>query len=291
MVTMNKWEGVAEFVSVAEQGSFTKAAKQLGTSIAHISRQVSALENRLDAILLYRTTRRVSLTELGEIYYQRCRPLLEALGEAEDAVSDLQDTAKGRLRLTTPVAFGELKVVPLINDLLKTYPKLDLDINLTNRQLDLITEGIDLAIRVGHLDSSSLKAKKLGVRDLITCASPAYITAYGEPHSLSELDHHSCLLGTLDHWRYHENGRPKTIKIKGRLRCNNGPALVKAALDGFGIVQLPDYYLSDHLKAGTLKPILTPFNPESEGIWAVYPQSRHLSPKIRMVIDFMAGRM
>ncbi len=288
---MNKWEGVTEFVTVAEHGSFTKAAQQLKVSVAHISRQVSALEGRLDAILFYRTTRRVSLTELGEIYYQRCRPLLEALDEAEDAISDMQETAKGRLRLTAPVAFGELKIVPILNSLLADFPDLDLDLNLTNRQLDLVSEGLDLAIRVGHMESSRLKAKKLSERHLITCASPAYLKTYGEPYSLSELAHHSCLLGTLDYWRYRESGQATNVKVTGRMRCNNGPALVEACLAGFGIVQLPDYYVAEALQDGKLTPLLSRFAPVSEGVWAVYPQNRHLSPKVRLVVDYMAKHL
>jgi DNA-binding transcriptional LysR family regulator len=288
---MNPWDGISEFVSVAELGSFTNAARHLSVSVAHVSRQIGALEDRLDAKLFYRTTRRVTLTELGEIYYQRCRPLLEGLEEAEHALSDLQENAKGRLRITTPVAYGELRIVPLLTDFLKNYPELDLDIKVTNRRLDLVSEGIDIAIRLGNLDDSSLMAKKLGSRQLITCAAPSYLEIFGEPHSLSELDHHSCLLGTLDYWRYNDNGNMRTIPVKGRFRCNNGPALLEAALAGFGIVQLPDYYVEGPIVQGHLVTLLDSVKPDEEGIWAVYPHNRHLSPKIRLMIDYLADKL
>lgn len=288
---MNRWEGVSEFVSVAEAGTFTKAAKQLGVSVAHVSRQVSALEDRLDAVLFYRTTRRVTLTELGEIYYQRCRPLLEGLEEAEHAISDMQEKAKGRLRLTAPVVYGEVKIAPLLMEALRLYPELDLDIFLTNRQLDLVSEGIDIAIRMGKLDSSTLMSRKLTSRDLITCAAPKYLETFGEPHSLSELQHHSCLLGTLDYWRYRENDTNRNVKVSGRVRCNNGPSLLQAALSGYGIVQLPDYYVSEAIDQGQLVPVLTQFKPEQEGVWAIYPQNRHLSPKVRLIIDYLVEHM
>jgi len=288
---MNRWEGVSEFVSVAEAGTFTKAAKQLGVSVAHVSRQVSALEDRLDAVLFYRTTRRVTLTELGEIYYQRCRPLLEGLEEAEHAISDMQEKAKGRLRLTAPVVYGEVKIAPLLMEALRLYRELDLDIFLTNRQLDLVSEGIDIAIRMGKLDSSTLMSRKLTSRDLITCAAPTYLETFGEPHSLSELQHHSCLLGTLDYWRYRENDTNRNVKVTGRVRCNNGPSLLQAALSGYGIVQLPDYYVSEAIDQGRLVPVLTRFKPEQEGVWAIYPQNRHLSPKVRLIIDYLVDHM
>jgi DNA-binding transcriptional LysR family regulator len=168
---------------------------------------------------------------------------------------------------------------------------MQVDMHLTNRSLDLVAEGLDMAIRLGALEDSSMIARKLAARRLFVCAAPAYIAARGQPHSLSELAQHHCLLGTLDYWRFQENGKNHTRKVHGRLRCNSGHALLHAALNGTGIVQLPDYYVADHLASGALVPMLTAFQPAEEGIWAIYPPSRHMSAKVRTTIDYLAQHL
>jgi len=288
---MFQWEGVNEFVAVAEAGSFTAAGRQLGISTAQVSRQISALENRLATKLLYRTTRKVSLTEAGQIYYQHCRQALNDLEEAEQAMTDLQRTPQGTLRLTAPTTYGETRIAPLLHEFVARYPALNLEIKLTNRKVDLIEEGFDLAIRLGLLEDSSLIAKRLTTRRQYVCASPEYLADHGEPHSLSELVRHHCLQGTLDYWRFQHQGQPKTIKISGRIRCNSGQALLDAALKGLGIVQLPDYYVQPHIEQGQLRVLLADLQPPEEGIWALYPSSRHLSTKVRMVVDFLGERL
>ncbi|GAA4902556.1 LysR family transcriptional regulator [Ferrimonas pelagia] len=282
---MFNWEGISEFAAVVETESFTAAGKRIGSSTAQVSRQISALEARLATKLFYRTTRRVSVTEVGQIYYQHCRPLLDGLEEAERAVTQLQSTPRGKLKLTAPVTFGEQRVAPLLNDFCLDYPELEVDLLLTNQRVDLVEEGIDLAIRLGQLADSSMMAKRLGARTLHVCASPAYLSARSEPHTLSELERHSCLLGTLDHWRFHEKGASKMIRVAGRLRCNSGTALLDAALKGLGLVQLPDLYVQSYLATGQLHEVLTAFREPDEGIWALYPHNRHLSPKVRLLLD------
>jgi DNA-binding transcriptional LysR family regulator len=282
---MVTWEGISEFVAVAEVGSFTGAAKRLGISTAQVSRQVSALETRLSTKLLYRTTRHVSVTEPGQLYYQHCRQVIDGIDEAERAITELQQVPRGRLRLTAPVTFGETTIAPAVNDFLLRYPELRVDMHLTNQKLDLVAEGYDLAIRLGKLDNSSLKARRLASRTLYVCASPGYLSAHGEPHSLSELGQHNCLPGTLDYWRFQEQNRPRNIKVTGSIRCNSGRALVDAALKGIGIVQLPDYYVLEHLEAGRLVSLLEHCREDDEGIWALYPHTRYLSPKVRMLLD------
>jgi len=288
---MLQWEGVSEFVAVAEAGSFTAAARQLGISTAQASRQISALENRLVTKLLYRTTRKVSLTEAGQIYYRHCRQALNGLEEAERAMTDLQQTPQGTLRLTAPTTYGETRIAPLLNEFVSRYPALNLEIKLTNRKVDLIEEGFDLAIRLGPLEDSSLIAKRLATRRQYVCASPGYLADHGEPHSLSELTRHHCLQGTLDYWRFQQQGQLKTVKITGRIRCNSGQLLLDAALKGLGIVQLPDYYVQSYIEQGQLRVLLADLQPPEEGIWALYPSSRHLSPKVRMVVDFLSERL
>lgn len=288
---MADWEGINEFVAVAESASFTNAARRLGTSVANVSRRVSALETRLDAKLLHRTTRQVSLTEEGRIYHHHCRQVLESLEEAERAVSHLHTKPVGQLRLTAPLSYGEKYIAPLVNEFALAHPALQIELMLTNQKLDLVDEGLDLAIRLGVLEDSRLMARKLSTRAQFVCASPDYLARHGQPHTLSELDKHNCLLGTLDYWRFEEEGKARNIRVKGRLRCNSGPALVDAALRGLGLVQLPDYYVSTPIERGELVPLLTQYHPQSEGIWALYPYNRHLSSKVRLLIDFLAQRL
>lgn len=286
-----QWEGIREFVYVAESGSFTQASKKMVISTAQVSRQISALEKRLNIKLFYRTTRKVSLTEEGHIFYQHCRGVLDALDAAEQAITNLQSKPQGKIKLTAPVTYGEQQILPLVNNFMELYGDVEVAANLTNQQVDLIEEGYDLAIRLGKLSDSSLIAKKLGTRTHYVCASPAYLEKYGVPHSLSELNQHSCLLGTLDYWHFKDAGRDKSIRVSGRLRYNSGYALVDAALKGLGIVQLPNYYIKQHLTQGNLVTLLDNFRAPDDGIWAVYPQNRHLSPKIRLLVDYLAAHL
>jgi len=288
---MQRWEGVNEFVAVAETESFTRAAKRLDVSTAHVSRQISALEDRLSTRLFYRTTRRVSTTEAGQIYYQHCRQILDALEQAERSMNNMQLVPQGRLRLTAPVTYGEKSIAPLVNDFVLRYPELDVEMKLTNQQLDLVAEGYDLAVRLGKLDDSSLMARRLASRTLYVCASPAYLAVHGTPHSLSELEHHNCLQGNLGYWRFQDAGHPRNVRIRGNVRCDSGRALLDAALKGVGIVQLPDYYVGPALDAGTLIPLLTHYQEDDDGIWAVYPHNRHLSPKVRMLLDYFVDSL
>lgn len=283
------WEGVSEFVAVAEAQSFTAAAKRLGISTAQVSRQVSALEARLSTKLLYRTTRKVSVTDTGQIYYQQCRRVLDGLEEAERSVTNLQLVPKGQLRLTAPVTFGEKVIAPLVNDFALRYPDLEVHMNLTNQTLDLVAEGYDLAVRMGKLEASTMMAKRLSSRTLYVCASPEYLSSYGIPHSLSELEQHNCLQGNLDYWRFQEKGKPRNIRITGNIKCNSGWSLLDAALKGIGIVQLPDYYVQPSLDSGQLIPLLAHCQEEDDGVWAIYPHNRYLSPKVRMLLDYLSN--
>ena len=252
---MFNWEGVSEFVAVAEAESFTAAAKRLGISTAQVSRQIGALEARLAVKLFYRTTRKVTITETGQIYYNHCRHVLDGLAEAERAISDLHQTPKGRLNLTAPVTYGESRIAPLVNDFVFRYPDLEVNLTLTNQMLDLVAESYDLAIRLGELEDSTMMARRLASRSHYVCASPDYLAAQGVPHTLSELDQHNCLQGTLGYWRFQEEGKSRHIRVKGNLQCNSGWALVDAALKGAGIIHLPDYYVQVQIAAGRLVPM------------------------------------
>ncbi|MCL1126754.1 LysR substrate-binding domain-containing protein [Shewanella surugensis] len=284
---MLNWEGISEFVAVAETESFTLAAKRLSISTAQVSRQVSALETRLASKLFYRTTRKVSVTEVGKIYYQHCRQVLDGLDEAERAITNLQATPRGYLKLTAPNTYGERTIAPLVNDFIARYPDLNVQLQLSNKPLDLVDEGFDLGIRLGHLEDSSMMAKQLSSRKLHVCASPEYISQHGLPTALAELERHNCLLGTKDYWQFQDHGKRRSIRVKGNLRCNSGQALTDAALKGIGIVQLPDYYVVHHIEQRQLISILDQYL-DSDGIWAIYPHNRHLSPKVRMLVNYLS---
>lgn len=288
---MASWEGVSEFVAVAETGSFTQAAKRLVTSVANVSRRIALLEERLGVKLLLRTTRKVSLTEAGQVYYQQCRALLEGLEQAELTVTQMQQTPRGKLKVTAPVTYGEQKIAPLLNDFLLQHPKLELELVLTNQKLDLIEQGVDVAVRLGQLDDSSFIARRLSNRHLYVCATPDYLAQCGTPHTLSELTKHSCLVGTYDHWRFKENQQSRSIRVKGRLSCSSGVVLLDAVLKGMGLAQLPDYYVEEYLLSGRLVEVLPSYRDDREGVWALYPQNRHLSPKVRLLVDYLAQHL
>ena len=288
---MTIWDGINEFVCVVETESFTAAAKRLEVSVAHISRQVNQLEDRLGAKLLYRTTRKLRLTEVGEVYYQHARKILDDMQAAERAVMEMEGKPTGKLRITAPVYYGEYFLAPLVNDFLLQYPQLDLELKLTNETVDLVKEGYDLAIRLGTLDSSSLMCRKLARRTQYLCASPAYLAAHGTPQTLADLANHRCLGGSLDHWRFLENGKLRNWRVGSAWSCNSGLALKDAALKGLGIVQLPDYYVQAALAQGSLVSLLESQRLPDDGVWVVYPQNRHLSPKVRLLVDFLVAQL
>ena len=284
---MSNWEGLDEFVAVAECGQFTAAAERLGLSSSQISRQVARLEERLQTRLFYRSTRKVSLTEAGQTFLQHCQRLQDGREEALRAIGDLASEPKGLLRMTCAVAYGERFIVPLVNDFMARHPQLRLELELTNRSLDLLQEGLDLAIRLGRRQDSRLVATRLAPRVMHLCAAPSYLQRYGRPHSLSELPQHNCLIGSSDQWQFQQEGREQTLRVQGNWRCNSGEAVLDAALRGFGVCQLPDYYVQAHLRSGALVALLEAQQPPNTAVWALYPQQRHLSPKVRQLVDHL----
>jgi DNA-binding transcriptional LysR family regulator len=284
---MHRWEGLDEFVAVAETGQFTAAAERLGVSSSHVSRQVARLEERLQTRLLYRNTRKVTLSEAGQTFLQHCRRLQDAREEALRAVSDLSAEPKGLLRMTCAVAYGERFVVPLVNEFMAQFAQLRVEVELSNRQLDLFHEGFDLAIRLGRLSDSRLVATRLAPRVMYLCATPDYLARHGTPQNVAELAQHNCLVGSSDQWSFLEDGRETQHRVQGNWRCNSGQAVLDAALRGFGLCQLPDYYVLEHLRSGRLISLLEVHQPPNTGVWALYPQQRHLSPKVRQLVDHL----
>ncbi|MCC5880582.1 MAG: LysR family transcriptional regulator [Idiomarina sp.] len=296
---MKQWQGISEFVAVAEYTSFTAAAEWLGMSVAQVSRNVSELERRLQVRLFYRSTRQVRLTEEGQLYLQHCQHLVQGLDDANRAMGNLQQSPQGRLRMTAPVFYGETMVAPLLNDFLSQHPDIELDLELTNKRVDLIEGRFDLAIRLGHLDDSSMVARRLGYRHHYIVGSAGYFARHGRPVSPACLQDHKLLSGTADNWRLTAPQRtPRatateaiSIKPQSRWRCNSGVALLDAARKGLGLAQLPDYYVADDLAQGRLMSVLSDYSATDDGIWALYPQNRHLSPKVRLVVDFLATKL
>lgn len=282
-----QWQGISEFSAVAESGNFTQAAKKLLISTAQVSRQVSELEQRLNTKLFYRTTRKVTLTEEGQLFYQQCRQILDGLDNAERSLTNLQSTPQGKIKISAPVTYGERHIIPLVNQFLMRYPQVEIQVQLSNQRIDLIEEGYDLAIRLGQLDDSSLIAKRISSRQHFVCAAPNYVQQHGKPESISDLKQHNCLLGSADFWIF----EGKKTRVSGSLRCNSGLGLVDAALNGIGIVQLPDYYLEHHIEQGELEVLLDEYQREEEGIWALYPQSKYLANKVRLLINFLSEHL
>lgn len=284
---MKNWEAMEAFVEVVRQGSFSAAANQLGVSASHISRLVSQLETDLGTTLLFRTTRRIRLSESGELYYQHCRDLPSALSSAEEVISSLNQAPIGHFKMTCATTFGERYIAPLMNDFLLTHPQIELDFHLTNRPVDLIEEGYDLAIRMGSMKDSSHLSRRLCNRVEYLCASREYVDQHGMPHTLAELSKHQCLTGSKNHWQFQQNGQRKELKITSQYRSNSGLALLDAVKKGLGIAQLPDYYVNDDLASGKLIALLPQYQYPYSGVWLVYPKARQASPKLTAICDYL----
>jgi LysR family transcriptional regulator for bpeEF and oprC len=287
---------LAIFVKVAERKSFVGAAAELGITQSGVSNAISRLEDQLGVRLLARTTRRVGLTEDGAAFFERCRQLLADLEEAELVLKETRLKPTGRLRLDMPVGFGRLKVVPLLCRFQAQYPELALAVTSTDRYVDLVEESIDIAVRFGHLQDPSLMARRLTQTQFRVFGAPSYFAKHGRPRTPDDLARHNCLGFTLRdtrlarQWRFVRNGVEATVTPKGNMSFTDGAALCDAARDGCGLAQMHGYYVDDPLRAGELEPVLEKFKPPVDPIWLVYPQTRHLSPKVRAFIDFMVAQ-
>ncbi|KKC24171.1 LysR substrate-binding domain-containing protein [Sphingomonas sp. SRS2] len=283
---MSRWDGIDEFVAVATTGSFSGGAVALAMSTTHMSRAVARLEQRVQAQLFHRTTRSVRLTDTGQVFLERCRRIIMERDEAI-ALIDERGEPQGELRITCSTAMGERFIAPLVREFSARHPRLSVTIELTNRIIDIVGEGYDLAIRTGQLADSSLIRTRIASRTLHCCAAPDYLLAHGRPRRLSDLASHECLIGTTTTWQFKRQGREEIYRPKGRWRCNSGGAIAEAALAGAGICQLPEFYVLPLIAQGRLEPILEEHAPDAEPIWAVYPQRRHLQPKISALIDLL----
>lgn len=292
---MENLADIAVFVRVVERGSFTLAADALALSRAAVSKYVSRLEQRLGARLLHRTTRRLSLTEAGAALFEASRGAIERIEEAEATVARLQSAPRGTLRVSGPMSFGILHLGPALAEFAREHPQVTVDLRLDDRFVNLVEEGIDVAIRIGALNDSSLVARRLATTRSLVCASPEYLARSGEPEAPEDLATHECLvysyLSTANVWRFTApDGREIPVAVGGSLRVNNGILLAQAAVAGQGILATPSFYVSEDLRAGRLREILAGFRMPAIGIHAVYPQKAHVPPKVRAFVDFLARR-
>jgi DNA-binding transcriptional LysR family regulator len=287
---------IAVFVRVVEAGSFTAAAHRLNLSKSVVSRHVTRLEDRLGARLLNRTTRRLSLTEVGRSFYERSRRGLSEVEEALLEVARLEESPRGTLRINAPVSFGILHVAPALPEFLEQYPQLSVSMELDDRKVDLIDEGFDLAIRISDLPDSSLVARRLAPCRHVICAAPEYLERRGRPRRPDDLGDHNVITypyqASAKDWHFiAPDGSSVAIAVTGSLEVNNSLALRAALLGGAGITRTPTFVVGADLSAGALVPLLTEYRTLEVSIYAVYPQRRHLSPKVRAFVDFIAARI
>lgn len=292
---VDRLEAMEAFVRVAESRSFSQAARHLGVSKSVISRHVSALEADLGARLLHRTTRSLTLTEVGQAYFDRCLRILADIAEANLSVMNLQADPRGKLRVNVPMSFGVHHLAPLVPVFLERYPEVEIEMALNDRFVSLVEEGVDVAVRIGKLEDSSLIARLLAPARRVVCASPAYLAKRGTPQSPDDLAYHCCLtysnLSTSDEWNLRTaEGQRWPVSVRGRLRVNNGDMLCAAAVNGVGLIMIPTFLAGPYLRDGRLVSVLEEFVPQDIGVYAVYPHGRHLSPKVRAFVDFLAER-
>lgn len=287
---MHPWEGLEEAVAIADAGSFVGAARLLGVSTSHVSRSVLRLEERLDLILFNRTTRTVSQTEAGRGFIDQARRLIQERDELlAFAVGDGEP--RGELRVTCSTAMGERFVAPILGEFTDRHPGLSVVLDLTNRVVDIIAEGYDIAIRTGQTGDQRLASQAVARRALVTAAAPGYLARRGVPRRVDELASHECLAGTMPNWHFLERGVPRVVTPRGRWRCNSGTAVLDAALSGRGICQLPEFYLRGPIAAGTLRAVMDDCRAEPETIWLVSPQRRQLQPKVLRLSLLLAERL
>jgi DNA-binding transcriptional LysR family regulator len=292
---MDRFSALRVFTQVVESGSFAGAAERLRMSTSAVSRRVAELEAHLQNRLLNRTTRRVTLTEAGRAFYERSIQLLQDLEEAENEAARSARLPRGTLKVSTSVNFGVRHTAPAITGFLERYPDLSFDISLSDRIVDLIEEGVDVAIRIGSAGSDSVVARRLGETLVVPCASPEYLARHGAPRTPEELAAHNCLTyeygPARNQWRFVDgDGHERLARVAGNLHSNNGDLLAEAAARGAGIVYQPTFIVGDAVRAGRLVPLLQDFQAPPLPIYAVYPSRKHLSAKVRLFVDFLVER-
>jgi len=289
---MGRLDAMAVFARVVEAESFSAAARELGIAKSSVSKQIVRLEDDMGVRLLNRTTRRLSLTEAGQTFYQGCQRVMAEAAAAESAVTHLAAAPRGRLNVGAPMSFGLRHISPVLPLLLGRCPELTVNLSLNDRFIDLVEEGFDVGVRIARLKDSSLVARRVAPSRNVLCAAPEYLAARGTPRTVEELGAHECLLYSYlasgEKWRFAGPGGRRELRVRGRLQANSGESLMAAALAGFGIARLPTFICGDALRDRRLIPVLPEWtDPLESDINAIYPASRNLSPKVRVFIDFL----
>ena len=292
---MDKYQEMRVFTAVVDAGSFVAAADATGMSKAAVSRYVSDLEQRLGVRLMHRTTRKLSLTEEGEVFIARCREILSSIEASEVELSTRSDSASGLLKISVPVSFGVQHLAPLWSEFLETHPRVSLDVQLADRVIDLVDEGFDIAVRIARLPDSSMVSRKLASTRLVLCASPDYLKQHGAPGHPSELTRHGIvgysLLAMGDQWHFNGPDGPVTVKVRPRIWTNNGDTCVAAAVRGSGIQLQPTFLIAGELAAGKLVEVLPNYRSMELGIYAVYPTRKFLLPKVRALVEYLSEKL
>jgi len=288
---MDKFQEMRAFVAVVDAGSFVRAADTLALSKAAVSRFVNDLEARLGVRLMHRTTRKLSLTEEGEVFHARCQALLADIAEAEAEITSRSGQATGLVKVNAPVTFGILHLAALWGQYKARHPKVTLDVTLSDRVVDLVEEGYDLAVRIARLPSSTLISRKLSSTRMVLCASPQYLQRAGTPLQPSELAGHAVLAYSYwsgrDEWQFDGPGGPVSVRTEPWIRTNSGDTCRAGALQHQGVVMQPSFLVGADLAAGTLVELMPQYRGIELGIYAVYATRKHVSPKVRLLIDFL----
>jgi DNA-binding transcriptional LysR family regulator len=288
---MDRFDELQTFVRVVEAGGISAAAERMGIAKSAVSRRLQELENRLDAQLLQRTTRQMHLTDAGRDFYQRSLRILDELDEAEQSLQNGQQALGGRLRLNAPLSFGLRYLLPVIELLQGQHPQLEFDLELDDREINLVEEGVDVLLRVGKLEDSSLVARQLCPIHLLYCAAPDYLARRGEPKHPIDLSAHDgigySLVSEAQQWQLGVVQGRLLHKPHIRLATNNGDMILKAAEAGMGIAMLPTFICHEAIEQGRLLPILREYTPESMALYALYPSRRHLPQRVRALVEFL----
>ena len=292
---MNRYENMETFIRVVEVGSISGAANRMGVAKSAVSRRLKELEGHLGVELFHRTTRKMNLTDTGRNFYQQSVRILEDVLEAELATSQAHAELQGSLKVALPLSFGVMHMGPAINDFLQAHPKIEFDLDFNDRQVDVIQEGFDLAIRIANLSDSSLIARRLAPIQLVLCASPDYLDKNGTPNSPGDLSNHKCLAYSLirDYktWTFTNKDKQEVkVAINPHLKASVGEFLRDAAVNGQGIVYVPSFVVFKEIQNGELLPLLNEYAPSHLDAYAIYPQTRHLSQRVRAFVDFLVKR-
>ncbi|NYT86389.1 LysR family transcriptional regulator [Pollutimonas harenae] len=291
---MDRFQAMQVFTRVVDANSFTLAADSMGLPRSTVTTTIQSLERSLKLRLLNRTTRRLSLTPDGAAYYERCVQILADIEDMDAAFRDVTQGPNGRLRIDTPPSIGRLILLPALCDFHTRYPDIELAIGMSDRVIDMVQDAVDCVIRVGELEDSSMVARRIGTFEGITCAAPAYLEQHGEPRNIEDLvNHHavhyfSSRTGRVIDWSFTVDGKPIDVQVNGKVSVNDAEAYVQCGLKGFGLIQPPRYMVAPLLESGQLREILTEWTPPPQPISVVYLHNRHLSPKVRVFVDWVS---